>query len=375
MGDVTVRSSASQERSGLHRRKNAMNGQGQQTSTRWAEQRVAVVGNFNPPGSGRKYQAEVLADAFESEGATVRRITTQQNRYLRPVSTLFEILGHGRAFDVACIQAFSYGNFVNAAVSIMAARRLGKRVVVVYRGGGAPQFLAKYGRFVIPVLRRVDSLVVPSGYLERVFRNHGFAPRIIPNVIDPSGFPFRPRSDFRPSMIWVRHLREGYNPQMAIEVLRRVQRDCPDATLTFVGEGALRTVLAESVERSGTQGVRFVGQVPQSAIAELLAASDIFLSTTNYDNQPRSLLEAMSAGLPVVSTNVGGVPFLVEDGKTGLLVPAKDVEAMSRAVLRIVREPGFGVRLVENARTQLQRFTWEATGPQWLKTLSDHGDE
>jgi glycosyltransferase involved in cell wall biosynthesis len=329
-----------------------------------------VVGNFNPPSSGRKYQAEVLSDAFEVEGASVVRITTQQNRYLRPLAVIAELLRAKGQFDVACVQAFSNGNFVNAAAGILVCRLLRKRVAVVYRGGAAPYFLARAGFVVMPILRRAHAIVVPSGYLERVFSARGLRPRIIPNVINPAAFPFRDRPRFTPKLVWVRHLREGYNPWMAVEVLRIVQATAPEATLTMIGEGGLRSELERRTREEQVSGVTFTGQLPQAEVADQLQRADIFINTTNYDNQPRSLLEAMAAGLPVVSTDVGGVPFLVQHGENGLLVPPGDAHAMARAVERLVNEPAMGRSIVACARKRLEQFTWQSVGRAWLDVLS-----
>jgi len=336
----------------------------------WGALRVAVVGNFNPPRSGRHYQAEVLSNAFEGEGAHVLRITYEQSRYWRPLATVRELFQRRSAFDVVCVQAFSYWNFSNAAAAISMAKVLGKRVVVVYRGGAAPQFFDRLGWLALPVLRRADTLVVPSGYLEAAFSKLGYRATVIPNVIDLSQFPFRKRSGFTPRLVWVRHFREGYNPSMALEVLHRLRGTHPSATLTFIGDGYLRESLEQQARARALEGVHFTGQLPQPAIAQRLNEADIFISTTNYDNQPRSLLEAMAAGLPVVSTRVGGVPFLIDDGINGLLVPAGDAAAMADAVSTILNQPELGERLVANAQARLRSFTWETVRPAWFRVLT-----
>jgi len=335
----------------------------------WPNTRVAVVGNFNPPNSGMKFQAEVLADAFAGAGSTVERVTFQQGRYRRPLSTTYELLAGGRKFDVLCIQAFSFGNFANAAAAVLSGRALGKRVVVVYRGGGGPEFIRRFRPVVLPILRLAHEIVVPSGYLNHHFAEFGLATTVIPNVIDLTQFPFRQREAFPPTLVWVRHLRTGYNPWMAVDVLRRVQFKYPDATLVMVGEGHMRAELVERVSSESIQGVTFTGDVPQREVAEWLSRSAIFINTTTVDNQPRSVLEAMAAGLPVVSTDVGGIPYLVEDGRTALLVPNGRADLMADRVLDLVASPALGKRLVEAGLQVSRACTWEAVEPRWLAVL------
>jgi glycosyltransferase involved in cell wall biosynthesis len=339
--------------------------------TGWGELKIAVVGNFNPPDSGIRYQAEVLADAFEEEGASVLRSSFQQNRYRRPFSTLAELVRRRRAYDVLCVQAFSFGNFVNAAVAIAAGRLLRRRVVVVYRGGGGPRFLKRH-RWLVPwLLRRAHALVVPSGYLAAAFGPFGLEPRIIHNVIDPAAFPFRERQEFRPHVVWVRHLRKGYNPWLAVEVHRRLRQRFPEATLTMVGGGYMLEEMTQRIEAERIEGVTLTGEVSQEKIREILNESDVFINTTNVDNQPRSLLEAMSAGLPVVTTDVDGIPFLVESGRNGVTVPPREPDLMATEVIRILEDPAHGRSLVAEARRRLQaEFTWEAVVPRWRQVLA-----
>ncbi len=341
----------------------------EETKGAWRRTRVAVVGNFNPPNSGMKFQAEVLADAFANSGASVERVTFQQGRYRRPLSTMYELVAAKSNFDVLCIQAFSFGNFANAAAAILVGRALGKRVVVVYRGGGGPRFIRRFRPVVLPILRLAHEMVVPSGYLNHHLAEFRLATTIVPNVINLAQFPFRQREAFPPRLVWVRHLRTGYNPWMAVEVLRRVQIKYPEATLTMVGEGHMRAELVERVSSESIQGVTFTGDVPQREVAEWLSRSTIFINTTTVDNQPRSVLEAMSAGLPVVSTDVGGIPYLLEDGRTALLVPNGRADLMADRVLEVVASPALGQRLVEAGLQKARTCTWEAVEPRWLAIL------
>jgi glycosyltransferase involved in cell wall biosynthesis len=96
-----------------------------------------------------------------------------------------------------------------------------------------------------------------------------------------------------------------------------------------------------------------------------LQNGDIFINTTNYDNTPVSVLEAMACGLCIVSTNVGGLPFLLHDGMDALLVPPNDPAAMSTAIQRILTEPGLALTLSINGRKLVEQFDWQKVYPLW----------
>ncbi len=334
---------------------------------------IAVVGNFTPRGSGVRYQQEVLFESFTSEGAACLAVTYQQNRYLRPMATVWELFRHQRRYQVLCCQGFSFWNWINGIAAIATAKLLRKPVTMVYRGGGFPEFVARHPGMVLPWLRRVDRLVVPSGYLHREFEKHGLAHRIIPNIIEVDGWPYRRRERLAPRLLWVRHLRAGYNPWMAVEVLQRVQQRFPDATLKMAGDGGMETEMRARIAAEGILGVDLLGHISQAELRKHLSEGDIFISTTNVDNQPRSVMEAMACGLPVVSTDVGGVPFLIDDRVHGLLVPPRDPDAMAAAVLELLDDPALALGLADRAIELVRGFSWQVSRHKWAAVFGELG--
>ena len=111
--------------------------------------------------------------------------------------------------------------------------------------------------------------------------------------------------------------------------------------------------------------MRLVDGVPKKEVAQWLGQGDIFLNTASIDNAPVSVTEAMACGLCIVSTNVGGIPYLLQHEKTALLVPPADPEAMAQAIRRIIAEPELARQLSENAQREAQRFDWRAILPEW----------
>ena len=118
-----------------------------------------------------------------------------------------------------------------------------------------------------------------------------------------------------------------------------------------------------------TDFVEFAGVIPNAEVPVWLQRGDIFINTTNVDNTPVSVLEAMACGLCVVSTNVGGIPYLLEDGQNALLTPPDDPDAMASAIHRILTEPGLSARLSENARRQVEQYDWSVVLPEWERLL------
>lgn len=281
-----------------------------------------------------------------------------------------DLVRWSRRFDVVIVQGFSYWSFVNAAGALLVSRLLGKRAILYYRGGAAERFLPRlrpWGRLLFRLPHRI---VVPSGFLAEVFAREGVRAEIVPNVIDVNRWRFRERVSFGPRLLWVRHLRPGYNPLMALRVFRRVKERHPGATLDFVGEdGPAKPALEEAIAGGGAAGVRLLGRLSHEEIIRLAEERDIFLNTSSVDNQPNSVIEAMSLGLLVVSTNVGGVPYLVADGKTGILVDPDDDERMAAAILDAIAAPERCRSLCHAARSRIEEHDWSRVREAWAGVL------
>ena len=131
--------------------------------------------------------------------------------------------------------------------------------------------------------------------------------------------------------------------------------------LWLVGDGELRETIQQQVHALGLQSrVRFLGV--RSDIPDLLRAADVFVFPSRWEGNPLSVMEAMAAGLPVVATAVGGVPELVEDGVSGILVPNEDLEGLTAAMLRMVQHPDLREQMGRAARCRaVERFDIQQT--------------
>jgi glycosyltransferase involved in cell wall biosynthesis len=312
-------------------------------------------------------QGEILADAFQEAGYSVLCFSSLTNRYLRLTDIVSTLLRRRGEIELQCVQVFSGPSFVIADVASWLGRRFGQRVVMHLHGGNLPQFMARHPDWSRRVLQRAHALVAPSEYLADAVKPYGFRAHVIPNVIDLSQYPCRPRTAARPRLLWMRTFRSIYHPEMAVRVLARLRAEVPDATLVMAGQehGSGPQVTRLARELGVADAVRFPGFLDMAGKAREGNAADIFLNTNRVDNMPVSVVEACAMGLAVVATAVGGVPRLLTDGETGLLVPDGDEEAMLRAVRRLLAEPGLFQRLSVNGRRLAERSSWEQVRPMW----------
>lgn len=349
---------------------------------------IGLVGPLPPPSGGMANQTLQLAGLLRGEGLHVE--TVQVNAPYRPawagslpgvravfrlvpyLAALWRTAGRVQLFHVMANSGWSWHLF--AAPAIWVARLRGKSVVVNYRGGEADGFLARARRWVAPSIARADAVIVPSGFLEAVFEKHGFPTQVVPNIVNLERFAAtREAGDGTgPRLLVARNLEPIYDNATALRVLALVRERYPAATLVIAGEGPLRAELEQLAGTLDLAGaVTFTGRVDNAGMAALYRNADIMLNCSLVDNMPNSVLESMACGVPIVSTHVGGVPYLVEEGRTALLVPPQAPEAMAQAVLRLAAAPTLAAALREAGLRQVQQYTWASVRPRLLGVYRD----
>lgn len=259
----------------------------------------------------------------------------------------------------------------SAPVLLLAPLR-GTPVVVNYRGGEAHSFFERAMRWVRPMLGRATSIVVPSGYLRDVFSNFGFAVQVIPNIIDRSWFSPRTQDSETGAeapflFVITRNLEPIYGIDTAIRALALLRSKGIEADLEIAGSGPQEQSLRGLTrDLDLADNVRFLGRLDRPEIADLYRRADVMLNPTTVDNMPNSVIEALACGVPVISSNIGGVPFIVKDRETALLVPVGNGELFADAMREIMTDPDLRRRLAENGEASVSDYEWQTVGPMWL---------
>ena len=329
-------------------------------------------------------QGEIVAGLLANEGFVVRQTSHIPARLPRLADMLRSLVAWRNDIDVVIHQVFSGAAFVVADVTSALCQALGLRQVFALHGGTLPQFAAAHPGWTRRVLARADRVVAPSSYLiERMVRplfpagGRAGRPanwaRVIPNILALDQYTYRHRAVVAPRLLWMRTFHEVYNPEMAVDVLADVRQTHPQATLSMGGQekGLHAAVVASAAARGLAGAVAFPGFLDAAGKAREFAAHDIYLNTNRVDNTPVSVLEAAAFGLPIVATNVGGIPHLLRDGETGLLVPNEDAAAMANAVRRLLDEPALAARLSANGRRLAESCAWDAVKGQWAALFDE----
>lgn len=335
---------------------------------------VCFIGNM----LGRKRgfvttQGQILADLFYEDGYSVTSASSQVNRVLRLLDIVITVARNRNEASVLIIEAYSGPAFILADTASLLAKIFNIPSILVLHGGNLPEFTERYPGWVKRVLSRATILVSPSSFLAEKLSVFGIKSRIIPNVIELSNYNYRTRDEVSPKLLWMRAFHEIYNPQMAIEVFGSLRKKYPDASLVMAGvdKGLEAEIKKMAADMGLSEAVRFPGFLDYHAKIREFSNADIFLNTNRIDNMPVAVLEACAMGLPVVATSVGGIPYLLQNGKTGLLVQDGDVEAMVGAIASLLESNEFARDLSVKGRELAERSSWENVRPQWEELFDE----
>lgn len=300
----------------------------------------------------------------------------QRIKYVRTIVTSLAYCAHLllkiHKHDVIHVFSASYFSFLLApAPAILMARLFGKKVILNYRSGEAEDHLRCWPRTAVPIMKLADELIVPSPYLVDVFRKFGLRAIPIANVIDPDLFKFRQRKPLLPIFLSNRNFYPLYNVACIVRAFAIIQQKFPEAKLTIAGGGSQRVSLEALVRELKLRNVEFSGPIAPGKMNSLYDDAHVYLNSSNIDNMPGSILESFASGLPVVSTNAGGIPYIVTHERTGLLVPKNDHEAMASRAIQLLESPEFAESIARNAHEECRAYTWEAVRDRWLETYME----
>ncbi|MCE7992586.1 MAG: glycosyltransferase family 4 protein [Roseivirga sp.] len=309
------------------------------------------------------------------EDFTVIRASSKANKWLRLLDMWRTLISNKEA-DFVLIDTYSTSAFIFAWTCAFLARKLGLKYIPILHGGALPNLARSSPKRLTIYLKGAYKVVCPSPYLrEKLIRAIDMEYKVVPNAIDLADYSFTARTGLDqsgPQILWVRAFDKIYNPQLAVKLLKGlVDMGYVQASLCMVGpdkDGSLADVRKLAKELQVEDRVRFTGSLTKTEWIELSKAYDVFINTTNVDNTPVSVIESLALGLPVISTRVGGIPYILESGKNAILVEADNVETFIKAIESLYDSALYS-DLAANGRVTAEGYSWEQIRHQWLNIL------
>ncbi|MFM7018821.1 glycosyltransferase family 4 protein [Flavobacterium sp.] len=333
--------------------------------------RIIYIGNNL---SGKGYSAtvmETLGNLLTTEGYEIIQSSSKKNSFIRLLDMIFTTIYYSKKADYVLIDTYSTLNFWYAFLISQTCRILNLKYIPILHGGNLPSRLNANPRLCDLIFKNAYKNVAPSKYLFS-FLSSKYSHNLItiPNALEIENYKFTARNFENPKLLWVRSFSQIANPKMALKVFFELKKEYPNAELTMVGpDNSNHMKECETFAKEIKLKVNFTGLLEKEEWILLSKSHNFFINTSNFDNMPVSVIEAMALGLPVISTNVGGIPFLFEDQKNTLLVEKEDSSAMANSIIELMRNLDLTNKIIDQARKDIENFDWQKVKFQWIELL------
>ncbi|MCG8582523.1 MAG: glycosyltransferase [Bacteroidales bacterium] len=333
---------------------------------------IYYVGNMLSSHGLSVTTIETLGKQLESCGYHFIYASTKKPMYARLMNMVVTLLKNRKRVDKILIDTYNSKAYWYCYTISMLSRLFKIPYFPILHGGGLPQRIKNRPLTSKQVFKNSALNISPSKFLQAAFKEHGYEAIYIPNNIDIKQYVFNERKKCDAKLLFVRSFDKIYNPTLAIKVLANLKKTYPQATLCMVGpdkDGSLETCRKLAKQLQVDESVKFTGKLSKKEWHQLSEEYSIFINTTNFDNMPVSIIEALALGIPVVSTNAGGLPYLLDDQKDAIIVEKCDVEQMTNGIQTLISDSSKANLLSINGRKKAESFDWTCVKQQWEQIL------
>lgn len=339
--------------------------------------KIALIAPSTRQLGGQSIQAQRLVDAFGGDAEIELDFIPnnpsafgQNVKILRTLSVSLKfwlsLLTRIKRADL--VHVFSSGTtsyIISTLPPLAAAKMFGKKIILHYHTGEAEEHLRDWKRSALPTMRKFDEIIVPSQFLVDVFEKFGLRARAIYNFVEAEKFKFRRRDTLHPVFLSNRNFEAHYQVSDVLRAFRIIQEKYAEASLIVAGSGSEEAKLKNLTPELKLKNVHFIGRVSPEEMPDVYSRADIYLNSSVVDNMPLSIIEAYACGLPVVTTDAGGISYILENEKTGLIVEKGDYRELASAAIRLLENQKLAQTIAENALEYCQNFTPEKVRAEW----------
>jgi len=330
---------------------------------------ILYIGNDLAKKTKYNSMMATLSNLLMKEDFIVYRTSNKTNKIARILDMCYSVIKY-RKVDYLLIDTFSTTNFYYALITSQLARIFKKKYIPILHGGNLPSRINNSNFFANLIFNNSYRNIAPSNYLKVEFEKKDYVVDFIPNILEIETYKYKERVKLAPKLLWVRAFKKDYNPSLAIEITNLLIEKYPNIKLCMVGpivDSSYDETLKLISKYKLNNNVEITGVLQKEEWHKKSEEYDIFINTTDFDNTPVSLMEAMALGLPIVSTNVGGLPYLINNNIDGFLVVNKSPRAMADIILSIIENND--INIAKNARIKAESFGWGNVKKKWISLL------
>jgi len=303
---------------------------------------------------------DILYDRLKEDNRAVDILETNRQGGLGYGQFIRKLLRTIPRYDIIHLYITSFESYLNRVLPvIILSKFFGRKVVISYVSADSERYLDKWAKIFKPILAQADKILVPSRYTAEIFNRYGYRVETQARPVDVRRFEFNLRSCLQPKILVNRSLELKNNISGALRAFRLVKQKYPRAEMIITGEGSLENELKALVAAERISGVTFTGRVEPKDMYRYYNEADLFLNPSTADDFPVSILEAMASGLPVITTDAGGIGEMVTDRVNALVTLINDHVAVADRIIELVENEQLVGQLSQNACDNAARFDWD----------------
>jgi glycosyltransferase involved in cell wall biosynthesis len=364
---------------------------------------LIATGLFPPDIGGPATYSKLLLDELPKEGFNITIASFGEVRHLpkfiRHIFYFFKVLNRGKNADIIFAQDPVSVGFP----AVLASKVLSKKFILKIVGDYAwEQYQVENNKFISIeefqtgsfgfkagirrkverwVAKSAEKIIVPSLYLKKIISMWGIDEKNI-NVVN-NGFKcgvecgnretLRTLLQFKGNLIIsIGRLVPWKGFDTLISIFPEIKKNIPDIKLIIAGSGPDKSRLQELIDEQGLQDdVALTGGLDKDVLLRYIKASDVFVLNTGYEGFSHQLLEVMDIGIPIVTTDIGGNPEIIENEKSGLLIGFNDEKEIEKSVIKLLNNKKYGNTLVRQAQKKVQEFSEEKMIKETIKILKN----
>lgn len=334
--------------------------------------KVIYFGNKTSGFQSTKTTLETL-EPLLSEIVDIKSYSNKKNKLLRLLHMIMGFLRNVNTADYIIIDVYSSTALRYAEIIGYLSRVFNKNHILVLHGGNLPKVYDKLEQRINRLFNGARHIIAPSHYLKSFFESKGFTVQLIPNVIELEQYPYLKRDKVRPKILALRGFKPAYNPMMtvrAIEILKK-RRIFPELRLLANSDEEHYSEVQNYIKDNKLQDcITILPKQEKMIWIEQSKNFDIMVSNPVIDNTPVSLLEGMALGMCVVTTNVGGVPYLVKDYEEVLYVESNDSIGLADKISEVVADNNLASGLSARGRKKAEEYDWQNVKNKWIEVFS-----
>ena len=332
---------------------------------------ILFVSSFLSGVHHTKDVAETISEKLIQYNIFSKLVSFKKNKLFRLIDIIINVIVFKGEF--VHIHTFSDQAFRIAIIASYIAKIRKKKIIFTLHGGKLAEFEVNNTEKVFKTLKRAHKILTPSLFLQSHFVNKGYIVDYLPNPIDLTKFPFKEKLEIKSlKILWVRAFVDIYNPDLAIKALLKIHKKYPEATLTMVGpDRGLRKKCVDLIKDLKLEkSINLVGSVANENLYKYYQTHDVYINTTSYESFGLALMEAASCGIPIVSSEVGEIPFIWQHKKNIMLSSSLDSSSFAEQILELVSNHILKKNIVLNAKELSKKYDIELVKIGWLKILN-----